>query len=576
MGVDGGDVEAVVVGGEGGEIFRREAEEAGSGAEAGGVFWVVGVFGLFAEVDVGAGELDEAFVEGVVVAGGLEPEVFEHVVGFVVLACVEAGEPAEVARVASFGGGGEGGYEGLDAVGFFHRGMCESEYPARRSARQADPYAMDGRFPDDGRGRGVMATEQALVLVAVLVLLALASVLISAFETAVFSLTAVQIEALKARRASFAVVLSRLSEDPRGFLSAVLLADALVNAPLMLGSIALLEAQRWVALPFWAAALLVFALIVFVCDLMPKLFALGAPLTVVRLGAATFSRLLPLLDPVARFFHSRAERGADFILPKGMQAQRQLTEEEMEMLVELSAEQGALHETESEMISEIIKLGDKTAKDCMTPRVDVFALPDDLTNEEVIAQLRKRRFRRLLVYGETPDDIEGVLDVGAFLRDTSAHYTERLDVPSFVPETMKAIALLKSFLSRPQGLAIVVDEHGGVEGIVTLADLVEEIISDAVPRRDGGLYLESIGDDRLLVNGSARLEDIAEELGVSFEGEGIDTIGGLIFNLNGQLPKAGQELKVAGLRATVRRVSRRRVEEVLLERDVEKEEEGAS
>ncbi len=419
-----------------------------------------------------------------------------------------------------------------------------------------------------------MATEQALVLVVLLVVLALASVLISAFETAVFSLTAVQLEALKARRASFAAVLARLSDDPRGFLSAVLLADALVNAPLMLGSIALLEAQRWVALPFWAAALLVFALIVFVCDLVPKLFALGAPLTVVRLGAATFSRLLPLLDPMARFFHSRAERSADLILPKGMQAQRQLTEEEMEMLVELSAEQGALHETESEMISEIIKLGDKTARDCMTPRVDVFALPDDLTNEEVVAQLRKRRFRRLLVYGETPDDIEGVLDVGAFLRDTSVHYTERLDVPSFVPETMKAIALLKSFLSRPQGLAIVVDEHGGVEGIVTLADLVEEIISDAVPRRDGGLYLESIGEDRLLVNGNARLEDIAEELGVSFQEEGIDTIGGLIFNLIGQLPKAGQELKVAGLRATVRRVSRRRVEEVLLERDVE--EGGAS
>ena len=399
-----------------------------------------------------------------------------------------------------------------------------------------------------------------------LLLLALASALISAFETAVFSLSPGQVEALRVRRASFAAVLSRLSDDPRGFLSAVLLADALVNAPLMLGSIALLQSQRWMALPFWASALLIFALIVFVCDLVPKLFALGAPQTVARLGVATFSRLLPLLDPLARFFHSRAERSADFLLPKGLQAQRQLTEEELGMLVELSAAQGALHETESEMISEIIKLGDKTAKDCMTPRLEVFALPDDLTNEELIGQLRKRRYRRLLVYGETPDDIEGVLDVGSFLRDPSAHYTERLDVPSFVPETMKAIALLKSFLSRPQGLAIVVDEHGGVEGIVTLADLVEEIISDAVPQRDGGLYLESIGEGRLLVNGNARLEDVAEEFGITIEEEGIDTIGGLIFNQLGQLPKAGQELEIAGLHATVRRVSRRRVEEVLLER----------
>ena len=137
-----------------------------------------------------------------------------------------------------------------------------------------------------------------------------------------------------------------------------------------------------------------------------------------------------------------SERIAGAILPTGLQAQRSLSEEEMETLVELSAEQGALHETESEMISEIIKLGDKTAKDCMTPRVEMFALPDDLTNEEAMVQLRQRRFRRVVVYGETPDDIEGVLDVSAFLRDPSAHYTERLDVPSFVPETMKAVALL--------------------------------------------------------------------------------------------------------------------------------------
>jgi CBS domain containing-hemolysin-like protein len=214
------------------------------------------------------------------------------------------------------------------------------------------------------------------------------------------------------------------------------------------------------------------------------------------------------------------------------------------------------------MISEIIKLGDKTAKDCMTPRVDMFALPDDLTNEEAIAELRRRRFRRVPVYGETPDDLEGILDVASFLRDTGLHYTERLDVPSFVPETMKAIDLLKSFLSHPQGLAIVVDEHGDVEGVVTLADLVEEIISDAVPQADAKLYLEVIGENRLLANGNARLEDISEELSIPIEGEGIDTIGGLIFNQLGQLPKAGQRLEINGLEITVRRVSRKRVEEV--------------
>jgi CBS domain containing-hemolysin-like protein len=245
-------------------------------------------------------------------------------------------------------------------------------------------------------------------------------------------------------------------------------------------------------------------------------------------------------------------------------AQQRLTGEELGTLVEMSAAQGTLQETETEMISEIIKLGDKTAKDCMTPRVEMFSLPDDLTNEEVIALVRQRRLRRVPVHGETRDDIEGVLDVPALLRDPSVHYTERLGVPSFVPETMKALALLKSFLSHPQGIAFVVDEHGGVEGIVTLRDLVEEIISDAVPQTDAKLYIESIGEGRLLASGSARLEDITEELGERFEEEGVDTIGGLIFTRLGQLPKKGQELRMGRLHLTVRRVSRKRIDEVLL------------
>lgn len=417
-----------------------------------------------------------------------------------------------------------------------------------------------------------------LVLVGVLIVLAALSAFISALETALFSIPPAKLEAMKAKGSSFAVGLAQCMENPKRFLSTVLLADALVNAPLLVGGLALIERQHWLAVPNFTAVLILFALIVFVCDLVPKLFALGAPGTTARLGLPIFRLLVPVLDPAARLLQTASERIANALLPHSLKTQRALSEEEMETLVEISAETGALHETESEMITEIIKLGDKTAKDCMTPRVEMFALPDDLTNEEALERLRTKRYRRVPVYGETPDDIVGVLDVGAFFRDPSLHYTERLDVPSFVPETMKAMALLKGFLSHPQGLAIVVDEHGDVEGMVTMADLVEEIISDAVPRSDARLYLEGVGNGRLLASGSARLEDIAEELGVLLEEEGIDTIGGLIFNRAGQLPKAGQQMQIGNVLATVRRVSRKRVDEVLLERtdddEAAEEEEG--
>lgn len=411
-------------------------------------------------------------------------------------------------------------------------------------------------------------TTGSLVLFAIVVLiLVAASAVFSAIETAMFSLQPMHVERLKKRRADFAASLAELLENPRRLLSVILLCDALSNFPLILLCLFLLRNLQGAVVPFWAAALLIFTLVVFVCDLVPKVAALVNPYRFTRIGVRVLQPLMPVLEPISRVLQRISENIAEAITPAPLKTAHFLSEEELGTLVDLSTEEGALHETESEMIHEIIKLGDKTARDCMTPRVDTFTVPDDLTNEELIPRLRAKRYRRVPVYGETPDDIVGILDVRDFLLDPSAHYTERLLPPSFVPETMKAIDLLRSFLNHPQGIAIVVDEHGGTEGTVTLADIVEEIISDAVPQAEHGLYIEAIADCQLIVNGSARLDDINEMLGSELQEEGIDTIGGLIFNRLGTLPRPGTQLDIDGLKMTVRRTSRKRVEEVLLVRE---------
>ncbi|MEA3210838.1 MAG: magnesium and cobalt exporter, family [Chthoniobacter sp.] len=407
-----------------------------------------------------------------------------------------------------------------------------------------------------------------IALVAVVLLfLAASSALFSAIETSLFSLQPFHIERLKARRATFAAALARLMENPRRLLSAILLADALVNLPLIILCLALLRASHPTGVPFWIATLPIFALIVFVCDLVPKLIALTDPYRVAKIGVRVMSVLTPIFDPVTRRLQRWSEVLAEALTPAPLKTGHFLSEDELETLVELSTEEGALHETESEMIQEIIKLGDKTAKDCMTPRVDAFVVPDDLTNEKLIPKLRARRHRRVPVYGDTPDEILGILDVRAFLLNPAGHYTELLVAPSFVPETMKAIDLLRSFLSHPQGIAIVVDEHGGTEGVVTLSDIVEEIISDAVPSGDHNLYIETLGPGRLVVNGAARLDDINELLGTRLAADGIDTIGGFVFNRLGTLPKPGAELEIDGLKLLVRRTSRKRIEELLIEHE---------
>jgi CBS domain containing-hemolysin-like protein len=404
------------------------------------------------------------------------------------------------------------------------------------------------------------------LLAVILLLLAAASALFSAIETAFFSLQPLQLRRLRTQNPRLADRLSRLLENPRRVLSALLLADATVNVPLIVLSVYTLRTvpQHWV--PFGMAAVVIFALIAIVCDLAPKVIALGQPYRLAKIGARVMNVMLPLLDPVARVLQRWSERIADAMTPARVQAHVPLSEEELETLVQLSAEEGILEATESEMIQEILKLGEKVARDCMTPRVDLFLIPDDLTNEEAIARLREGRHRRVPVYGETPDDIVGTLEVTRFLLNPEEHYVEQLHPPSFVPETMKALDLLKSFIRHPQGIAVIVDEYGGTEGVVTLNDIVEEIISDAVPSGEQELYIEPLGEGRVIAAGRTRLDDLAE-LGFKLEEDGMDTIGGLIFNRTGSVPRVGASFEIDGVLIRVRRSSRRGVEEVLLVRD---------
>src|SRR5205823_8826548 len=283
--------------------------------------------------------------------------------------------------------------------------------------------------------------------------------------------------------------------NPRRVLNVLLLGDGLVKVPLVVLCLFLLwEGPLAARVPQWLAAIAIFAIVVLLCDLIPKLVALSAPYRLSTVGAFTLKASMPLLDRAGRALENISTFVVDLLTPLHLRTRTCLSDEELETLVEIGEEEGTLQEAEGEMIQEIIKLGDKTAKDCMTPRVDTFALPDDLTNEEAIPQLRQRRHHRVPIYSDTPDQIVGVLDVKLFLLDPGDHYTELMGAPSYVAETMKAMDLLRSFLTHAQGLAIVVDEFGGTEGIITLSDITEEIISDALPLGDAELYIEPLED----------------------------------------------------------------------------------
>ena len=416
-----------------------------------------------------------------------------------------------------------------------------------------------------------------ILLLAVGGALVFCSALFSGLETALFTLKAHQLRSLEEHHPSLKHFIHVFRDNPRRVLNVILLGDALVNVPLVVLSLFLLwETRLGTHVPLWAAATVIFALLVLVCDLIPKVLAISAPYRLSAIGVFTLRAMMPLLDRVGRLLENTSEALVNRFTPKQLRVDTASPGEELETLVEIGEEEGALAEAEGEMIQEIIKLGDKTTKDCMTPRVDTFALPDDLTNEEAIAQLKEKRHRRVPVYADTPDQVVGILDAKKFLLDPSDHYTENLVAPSYVPETMRALDLLRSFISHPQGLAVVVDEFGGTEGIITLADIVEEIMSDAAPLGQADLYIEPLEDGRLLVSGNARLDDLTEHLGFELEAEGIDTIGGLVFNRLGYLPTSGAQVEMPRLAITVRRTSRKRIEEMLLEKTTNLEEEDGA
>ena len=415
-----------------------------------------------------------------------------------------------------------------------------------------------------------MPLELSLVAVVVLLILAAVSAFISGIETALFSMKDWRLHRWRKKDPKGVEQYEGIMKKPREVLSVILLVDTLVNILLILLTVAI---ARSIAIPFpyWVKTLFLFALIVIVCDLVPKMLALRDPFRFARQAIMLLRVLLPIFGPVSRLSQRTSEGIASFFLPAKLERVEQFDDEELIALVELSAEQGQLRPDEQEMIESIIKLGNKSVKDCMTPRVDAFFITDSLTNEEVIEQLRIKRRARVPVFGESPDEILGILDVKAFLADPSEHYAEKVDVPSFVPETMRALDLLRAFLKHPQRLAIVIDEFGGTEGVVTMGDILDEILAEVAPRGDEELYLEELGNGNWRACGSVRLEDLEEALHLDFDTEEFDTLNGLIFNRLGYVPRAGEKVQVPPLDLEVRESTRRRVVEVKLRRMEKKE-----
>ena len=251
-------------------------------------------------------------------------------------------------------------------------------------------------------------------------------------------------------------------------------------------------------------------------------------------------------------------------------AQPELSEEELRTLVDVGAREGVVERSEREMIHRVFELEDTLVRAVMVPRPDMFCL--DVATEPVLLlpQLREQLHSRVPVYEDTVDQIVGVLytkDLLPYLDGLPAGFDLRqhLHPPYFVPESKRADALLREFQAKKLHLAIVVDEYGGTAGLVTLEDLLEELVGEIRDEYDEDERLiQRVTPRTFRVSGRLPIDELNVATGLQVPNEAFDTVGGWVLDLFGRVPHKGEKKETDGVRVAVEKVERTRVLEVLV------------
>ena len=410
--------------------------------------------------------------------------------------------------------------------------------------------------------------EAAPILAIVVVLVcAGASFFFALAETALFSLSKWQVRELTQRAGRAGIVATRLLAEPQDLLATMVLGNTFANAGMLAVGLWMALGDHWPLAGTVATVTAVFLLTLFFGEVLPKTLAVRRP----EVWSLRVARPLAWLHRVARLLHQLAQRLNHALLraviPEAVKPQQTLTDADYQELVEFAFQQGNLAQSARDIILQIVNLDRRAVKDVMRARAKMAVIPDDLALDEMIVVARKSKHRRLPMFDETPDTIVGILNTRALLLDPNVDLADAIEFPSFVPETMNLLQLFKSLQRQQRGMAIVLDEFGGVSGLVTMEDILTELVGKfhrAVESE--GFVMEKRGPGLWRVNGTMRLDDFRREYRELGEVAGIETMGGLLLKLLDVVPGTGESAVFRGLKLTAHVVDERRVREILVER----------
>src|SRR4051794_9651293 len=425
-----------------------------------------------------------------------------------------------------------------------------------------------------------------LLELGIIVLLVLLNGVFVSAEIALVSLRPSRVEQMVEEGRRGASRVRRLTSDPGRFLAVVqlvvtfigFLASAFAGVSLASALTTLLEELGMD--PGYAAAvglltvtiLLSLFTIVF-GELVPKTLALAHPEAYALALARPVDIIGRIFRPVVAVL-TGLTRTISRALGADVTSEAQITAEELRLIVERGGEQGILEAEEEQMINAVIELGDRRLHEVMVPRIAIVALPASSTFDEAIDRIIDEGHSRVPVFETSVDEVVGILyakDLLPFLK-ASAHARPNLRTllrtPVFVPESMTIDDLLHDFQRRKVHIAIVLDEYGGTAGLVTIEDLLEEIVGEIQDEYDVEEPLvERLDEHSARIDGRASVDDLLDiwDLKLQLEDEDeYDTVGGLVYHRVGGIPQPGDEVNVDGLRLTVESTDGRRVAKVLV------------
>ena len=364
--------------------------------------------------------------------------------------------------------------------------------------------------------------------------------------------------------------LLKLVEQPDRFLPAILLMTLLMS----LGASAVATSlSLYLGLPGAAAIAtgsMTFIFFVF-GEMAPKSYAVANHEKVALRVAPVVDGISGLLSPLTRVLMAISNGIIRLLGGKVSREGPFISEGDIKAMVTVAEEQDVIEEEEKKLLHSIFEFGDTLVREVMVPRTDMVALPEGSNLETALDTIVQTGFSRIPVYRKNIDDVVGILyakDLLPCLKrgETDVAPRKIMREPMFVPESRRVMELLSDLRSRKTHLAIVLDEYGGTAGLVTIEDLLEEIVGEIFDEYDREeAMFEAISEGRYLFDARASIDDVNELLKTDLPAHEWDTLGGLMYNLLGRVPKQGESVEHAGIRLTAAKVVGRRISKVMLE-----------